>query len=70
LREPLLIQKLFHEGRARTGSMPAGFDLVRLSVLSAASRACGSPTLVSEADDDGADIAFRRYAPFGEGAGF
>ena len=55
LREPRLIQKLFHERlTALEGDIDAGygFDLVRLSVLAAASLEARQADLAGETDDD------------------
>ena len=55
LREPRLIQKLFHERlTALEGDIDAGygFDLVRLSVLAAASLEARQGDLAGETDDD------------------
>lgn len=74
LREPLLIQKLFHERLAaleRDIDAGYGFDLVRLSVLSAAAFDMRQADLTGETDDCGADIALfadRIRARLGEGA--
>ncbi len=74
LREPLLIQRLFHERLAALEQdidAGYGFDLVRLSVLSAASFDMQQSDLTGEADDDGADIALfadRIRARLGDGA--
>ncbi|TIM48545.1 MAG: DNA polymerase Y family protein [Mesorhizobium sp.] len=60
LREPLLIQKLFHERLAALEQdidAGYGFDLVRLSVLSAAAFDMQQADLAGETRDDGADIA-------------
>ncbi|RWO24444.1 DUF6504 family protein [Mesorhizobium sp.] len=60
LREPLLIQKLFHERLAALEQdidAGYGFDLVRLSVLSAAAFDMQQADLTGETRDDGADIA-------------
>lgn len=60
LREPLLIQRLFHERLAALEQdidAGYGFDLVRLSVLSAAAFDMQQADLTGEAEDDGADIA-------------
>jgi protein ImuB len=60
LREPKLIQRLFHERlTALEQDIDAGygFDLVRLSVLAAAAFDMQQADLTGEAQDDGADIA-------------
>jgi protein ImuB len=60
LREPLLIQRLFHERLAALEQdidAGYGFDLVRLSVLSAAAFDMQQADLTGETEDDGADIA-------------
>lgn len=74
LREPLLIQRLFHERLAALEQdidAGYGFDLVRLSVLSAAAFDMQQADLTGEAEDDGADIALfadRIRARLGDGA--
>ncbi|RWM22349.1 MAG: DNA polymerase Y family protein [Mesorhizobium sp.] len=74
LREPLLIQKLFHERLAALEQdidAGYGFDLVRLSVLSAAAFDMQQADLAGETRDDGADIALfadRIRARLGESA--
>ncbi|TJW09205.1 MAG: DNA polymerase Y family protein [Mesorhizobium sp.] len=74
LREPLLIQRLFHERLAALEQdidAGYGFDLVRLSVLSAAAFDMQQSDLAGEMNDDGADIALfadRIRARLGEGA--
>ncbi|CCV04324.1 Protein imuB [Mesorhizobium metallidurans STM 2683] len=74
LREPLLIQKLFHERLAALEQdidAGYGFDLVRLSVLSAAAFDMQQADLTGETDDCDADIALfadRIRARLGEGA--
>jgi protein ImuB len=74
LREPLLIQRLFHERLAALDQdidAGYGFDLVRLSVLSAAAFDMQQADLAGGASDDGADIALfadRIRARLGEGA--
>lgn len=74
LREPLLIQKLFHERLAALEQdidAGYGFDLVRLSVLSAAAFDMQQADLAGETHDDGADIALfadRIRARLGESA--
>lgn len=60
LREPKLIQRLFHERlTALEQDIDAGygFDLVRLSVLAAAAFDMQQADLTGETEDDGADIA-------------
>ncbi|HEY4193417.1 MAG TPA: DNA polymerase Y family protein [Mesorhizobium sp.] len=60
LRDPLLIQKLFHERLAATGQeyeVGYGFDLVRLSVLSVAAFDMQQTDLTGEIKDAEADIA-------------
>ncbi|CDX62825.1 Protein ImuB [Mesorhizobium plurifarium] len=74
MREPRLIQRLFHERlTALEQSIDAGFgfDLVRLSVLSVAAFDLTQGDLTGEADDDDADIALfadRVRARLGEAA--
>jgi len=74
LREPKLIQRLFHERLAALEQdidAGYGFDLVRLSVLSAAAFDMQQADLTGEAEDDGADIALfadRIRARLGDGA--
>ncbi|MER8365105.1 DUF6504 family protein [Mesorhizobium sp. M1348] len=74
LREPRLIQKLFHERLAALEQdidAGYGFDLVRLSVLTAAAFDMQQADLAGETSDDGADIALfadRIRARLGEGA--
>ena len=74
LREPLLIQRLFHERLAALEQdidAGYGFDLVRLSVLSAAAFDMQQADLTGETEDDGADIALfadRIRARLGDGA--
>lgn len=74
MREPRLIQRLFHERlTALEQNIDAGFgfDLVRLSVLSAATFDLVQGDLTGEADDDDADIALfadRVRARLGEAA--
>lgn len=74
LREPLLVQRLFHERLAALEQdidAGYGFDLVRLSVLSAAAFDMQQADLTGEAEDDGADIALfsdRIRARLGDGA--
>ncbi|RVD56672.1 DNA polymerase Y family protein [Mesorhizobium sp. M2D.F.Ca.ET.185.01.1.1] len=74
MREPRLIQKLFHERlTALEQNIDAGFgfDLVRLSVLSVAAFDLTQGDLTGEADDDDADIALfadRVRARLGEAA--
>ncbi|MDX8453695.1 DNA polymerase Y family protein [Mesorhizobium sp. VK9D] len=74
MREPRLIQKLFHERlTALEQNIDAGFgfDLVRLSVLSVAAFDLAQGALTGEADDDDADIALfadRVRARLGEAA--
>jgi protein ImuB len=74
LREPRLIQRLFHERlTALEQDIDAGygFDLVRLAVLSAAAFDMQQADLTGETSDDGADIALfadRIRARLGEGA--
>jgi protein ImuB len=74
MREPRLIQKLFHERlTALEQSIDAGFgfDLVRLSVLSVAAFDLVQGDLTGETDDDDADIALfadRVRARLGEAA--
>ena len=60
LREPLVIQKLFHEKLTAIGQdfdVGFGFDLIRLAVLSTAPFEIRQTDLAGEADDDDADIA-------------
>jgi protein ImuB len=60
LREPKLIQRLFHERlTALEQDIDAGygFDLVRLSVLAVAAFDMQQADLTGETEDDGADIA-------------
>ncbi|MER8746855.1 DNA polymerase Y family protein [Mesorhizobium sp. M1004] len=60
LREPKLIQRLFHERLAALEQdidAGYGFDLVRLSVLAAAGFDMQQADLTGEAEDDGADMA-------------
>ncbi|RUX69813.1 DNA polymerase Y family protein, partial [Mesorhizobium sp. M2A.F.Ca.ET.040.01.1.1] len=60
MREPRLIQRLFHERlTALEQNIDAGFgfDLVRLSVLSVAAFDLVQGNLTGEAEDDDADIA-------------
>ncbi|MDX8527243.1 DNA polymerase Y family protein [Mesorhizobium sp. MSK_1335] len=74
MREPRLIQKLFHERlTALEQNIDAGFgfDLVRLSVLSVAAFDLAQGDLTGETDDDDADIALfadRVRARLGEAA--
>jgi len=74
MREPQLIQKLFHERlTAQEQDIDAGFgfDLVRLSVLSVAAFDMLQGDLAGEASDDDADIALfadRIRARLGEAA--
>ncbi|MBZ9845621.1 DUF6504 family protein [Mesorhizobium sp. CA5] len=74
MREPRLIQRLFHERlTALEQSIDAGFgfDLVRLSVLSVAAFDLVQGDLTGETDDDDADIALfadRVRARLGEAA--
>ncbi|MBZ9868912.1 DNA polymerase Y family protein [Mesorhizobium sp. CA15] len=74
MREPRLIQRLFHERlTALEQSIDAGFgfDLVRLSVLSVAAFDLAQGDLTGETDDDDADIALfadRVRARLGEAA--
>nr|WP_306283271.1 DUF6504 family protein [Mesorhizobium sp. LMG17149] len=74
MREPMLIQKLFHERLAALEQdidAGYGFDLVRLSVLAAATFDMQQADLTGETIDDGADIALfadRIRARLGEGA--
>jgi len=74
MREPRLIQKLFHERlTALEQNIDAGFgfDLVRLSVLSVAAFDMLQGDLTGETDDDDADIALfadRVRARLGEAA--
>nr|WP_210328871.1 DUF6504 family protein [Mesorhizobium amorphae] len=74
LREPVLIQKLFHERLAALEQdidAGYGFDLVRLSVLSAAAFDMQQADLAGEAEDSDADIALfadRIRARLGEAA--
>ncbi|MEO5759679.1 MAG: DUF6504 family protein [Mesorhizobium sp.] len=74
MREPRLIQRLFHERLAALEQdidAGYGFDLVRLSVLSAAAFDMQQTDLTGETSDDGADIALfadRIRARLGEGA--
>ncbi|MET2830066.1 DUF6504 family protein [Mesorhizobium shangrilense] len=74
MREPMLIQKLFHERLAALEQdidAGYGFDLVRLSVLSAAAFDMQQADLTGEVTDDGADIALfadRIRARLGESA--
>ncbi|MFK0692212.1 DUF6504 family protein [Mesorhizobium sp. IMUNJ 23033] len=74
LREPVLIQKLFHERLAALEQdidAGYGFDLVRLSVLSAAAFDMQQADLAGEAQDSDADIALfadRIRARLGEAA--
>ncbi|TWG97894.1 protein ImuB [Mesorhizobium sp. J18] len=60
LREPPVIQKLFHEKLSAIGQdfdVGFGFDLIRLAVLSTAPFEIRQADLVGEANDDDADIA-------------
>ncbi|RUX44586.1 DNA polymerase Y family protein, partial [Mesorhizobium sp. M4A.F.Ca.ET.050.02.1.1] len=74
LREPSLIRRLFHERLAALEQdidAGYGFDLVRLSVLSAAAFDMQQADLSGEANDDDADIALfadRVRARLGEAA--
>ncbi|MDX8539761.1 DNA polymerase Y family protein [Mesorhizobium abyssinicae] len=74
LREPSLIRRLFHERLAALEQdidAGYGFDLVRLSVLSAAAFDMQQADLTGEANDDDADIALfadRVRARLGEAA--
>ena len=74
MREPRLIQRLFHErltALEQTIDAGFGFDLVRLSVLSVAAFDLTQGDLTGEADDDDADIALfadRVRARLGEAA--
>ena len=74
MRDPRLIQKLFHERLAALEQdidAGYGFDLVRLSVLAAAAFDMAQADLTGEVTDDGADIALfadRIRARLGEGA--
>src|SRR6185312_553773 len=73
LRDPAVIQKLFHERLAAIGQDDAGygFDLVRLSALSVAPFAVQQTDLAGQANDEGASIelfADRVRARLGEAA--
>ncbi|RUZ27238.1 DNA polymerase Y family protein, partial [Mesorhizobium sp. M7A.F.Ca.CA.001.15.1.1] len=74
MREPMLIQKLFHERLAALEQdidAGYGFDLVRLSVLASATFDMQQADLAGEVTDDGADIALfadRIRARLGDGA--
>ncbi|MER9138294.1 DNA polymerase Y family protein [Mesorhizobium sp. M0051] len=74
MREPRLIQKLFHERLAALEQdidAGYGFDLVRLSVLTSAAFDMQQADLAGEVIDDGADIALfadRIRARLGDGA--
>jgi protein ImuB len=74
LRDPVLIQKLFHErliAIRQEFDAGFGFDLVRLSVLAAAPFSLQQTDLAGDADDEGADLerfADRVRARLGESA--
>lgn len=74
LRDPAVIQKLFHERLAAIGQdfdAGYGFDLVRLSVLSVAPFAMQQTDLAGQANDEGAGMelfADRVRARLGEAA--